>query len=96
MTNPADTASETFTTYERYAVRATAKAAKARRRMLITLSRVIPDVERQRITEAVAGVESGLRSIGKCRECSRTLTDPESVASGIGPDCAARIAAGRM
>lgn len=27
---------------------------------------------------------------GRCRVCNRTLTTPESVASGIGPKCAAR------
>lgn len=26
----------------------------------------------------------------KCRRCNRTLTTPESVVSGIGPDCASR------
>ncbi len=28
------------------------------------------------------------RLIGRCKECHRTLTDPSSVAGGIGPECA--------
>jgi len=30
------------------------------------------------------------RTIGRCRVCGRTLTDPESVALGIGPVCRQR------
>jgi hypothetical protein len=29
----------------------------------------------------------------QCKRCGRTLTDPKSVAAGIGPRCAKRIAA---
>lgn len=32
--------------------------------------------------------------LGKCRVCHRPLTDPASAASGIGPCCAAKLAAG--
>lgn len=32
---------------------------------------------------------------GKCGRCGRTLTVPESVASGLGPECAKAMAAGR-
>jgi len=31
---------------------------------------------------------------GRCMRCGRLLTVPESVASGIGPDCAEKMAAG--
>lgn len=29
---------------------------------------------------------------GRCRQCRRVLTDPESVARGLGSDCAAKLA----
>lgn len=30
------------------------------------------------------------RLVGRCRDCHRTLTDPKSIADGIGPECAAK------
>ena len=33
----------------------------------------------------------GLMHVGKCGRCGRTLTVPESIASGIGPDCAGKM-----
>jgi hypothetical protein len=30
------------------------------------------------------------RLVGRCRECHRELTDPDSIAAGIGPECASR------
>lgn len=30
------------------------------------------------------------RLVGRCRECHRVLTDPDSVAAGIGPECATK------
>lgn len=36
---------------------------------------------REQITTLIAG---------RCRVCHRTLTDPTSVAAGIGPECAVR------
>lgn len=38
--------------------------------------------------EAIAGA---LQASGICRECGRTLTNPESVAAGIGPECGPRV-----
>lgn len=32
---------------------------------------------------------AGLAIVSRCRECGRELSDPESVAAGIGPDCEA-------
>lgn len=32
------------------------------------------------------------RLVGRCRECHRVLTDPISVAAGIGPECATLVA----
>lgn len=31
------------------------------------------------------------RETGKCMVCNRTLTDPESVQRGIGPECSSKI-----
>lgn len=36
-----------------------------------------------------------VRHVGKCGRCGRKLTDPVSIASGIGPDCAKLIDAER-
>ncbi len=33
-----------------------------------------------------------IRLVGRCRECHRLLTDPSSVADGIGPECATKVA----
>ena len=30
------------------------------------------------------------RLAGRCRVCHRTLTDPDSIAAGIGPECASK------
>lgn len=38
-----------------------------------------------------AGLRYG-QEVGRCRKCNRHLTDDESRAAGIGPDCAARAA----
>lgn len=35
-----------------------------------------------------SGIEAELAAQQRCRECGRTLTDPESIEAGIGPDCA--------
>lgn len=32
-----------------------------------------------------------VRLVGRCRECHRLLTDPSSVAGGIGPECAQKV-----
>lgn len=33
----------------------------------------------------------GIMHVGRCGRCGRTLTVPESIASGIGPDCAGKM-----
>lgn len=42
---------------------------------------------------AAERIESRLRIQGRCSRCGRTLTDPVSVAEGLGRDCATRLAA---
>jgi hypothetical protein len=37
-------------------------------------------------------LEDGLRAAGRCQDCGRRLSDPVSVAAGIGPDCRAKRA----
>lgn len=32
-------------------------------------------------------LEAELAGAGRCKRCGRPLTDPESIAAGIGPDC---------
>lgn len=36
-------------------------------------------------------IESELSRLGRCRRCGRTLSDPASVADGLGRDCKARL-----
>ena len=42
-----------------------------------------------RADEAVR-LEEALVAVGRCRRCGRTLTDPDSLSRGIGPDCIKR------
>lgn len=42
---------------------------------------------------SAAEIEATLRSQGRCRECGRLLSDPDSRAKGIGPDCESRLKA---
>ena len=76
-------------------------ATRARRRLVRWDAgrgdRVLPRDQWQPVVERiqVLGVEASHvlfgRSIGRCGVCGRTLSDPESVALGIGPVCLARI-----
>jgi hypothetical protein len=38
-------------------------------------------------TATAEALEADLAAAGRCRRCGRTLTDPESVAAGLGRDC---------
>ena len=38
-------------------------------------------------TDTAEALEAELVAAGRCRICGRILTDPESIAAGIGPDC---------
>lgn len=37
--------------------------------------------------EALAAIPAHGQRISRCQDCHRELTDPESIARGIGPDC---------
>jgi Family of unknown function (DUF6011) len=42
------------------------------------------------------GIRQGLFGASRCGVCGRELTDPSSIAAGIGPDCLARLAEDRQ
>jgi hypothetical protein len=44
-------------------------------------------------TDAISAAGWELHHEGRCCRCGRTLTVPESVESGIGPECASKMAA---
>jgi hypothetical protein len=37
--------------------------------------------------EAAERIEADLARLGRCKRCGRTLSEPQSVSLGIGPDC---------
>lgn len=49
---------------------------------------------RDLILEELGALEAALGADVRCSRCGRLLTDPDSVTRGIGPDCAAKLAAG--
>lgn len=49
----------------------------------------------QSFDTARAEMEALMRSIGACRRCGRPLTDPDSIAAGIGPQCVKKVEVGR-
>jgi hypothetical protein len=79
------------TTRELYAQLATERPAKAKRyqaSILDTLARPnIHEIERARLTEALAGIGDVLGDVVSCSRCGRTLEAGESKAKGIGPEC---------
>jgi hypothetical protein len=51
-------------------------------------------LERIACTENIAGAMAAYgREIGRCGRCHRTLTDEDSRAAGLGPDCASKMGA---
>ncbi len=79
--------------YAKLAVERPAKARRYRASILDTLARTnIHDLERERLTEALAGIADVLGSEVTCRRCGAVLVDPDSQALGLGPDCAERMA----
>ena len=86
-------APSTFTLYARLAVERPAKARRYAISIQDTLARPnIHSIERERLTEALAGIGSVLAPGTTCSSCGRELTDPESIERGVGPDCAERMA----
>lgn len=79
------------TTFELYAALATERPAKARRyrlSILDTLERTtIHPIERERLTEALAGIASVLGEVHTCRRCGRTVESDEAKTSGLGSHC---------
>jgi len=51
-------------------------------------ARPFEDVAEHR--KVAARLEQAFRDTGRCQDCGKPLTDPTSVARGIGPDCFAR------
>lgn len=43
--------------------------------------------------ETLVGLRDALRAAERCQRCGRRLTDEESIARGIGPDCATKAEA---
>lgn len=68
--------------------RAEARKLAQVRKLTVTLGRL----ERAGYTERAEQVRGQIaaRLVGRCRECHRVLTDPTSVAAGIGPECATK------
>lgn len=87
------TAPSTFDLYRQLAVERPAKAKRYRVSILDTLARPnIHEIERDRLNEALRGIGDVLGDVVSCARCGRTLTDPDSKARGIGPECAERMA----
>src|SRR5436305_1812140 len=51
------------------------------------------DAEATRLSAMADGIREGLKGSDACAICGRKLTDPDSVALGIGPECAGKRAA---
>lgn len=82
------TSDDTAALYAAFARRNPTKAAKYRRSIAETLTRPnIHDLERERLTQALAGLASVLGESTTCRRCHRALSDPTSVARHEGPTC---------
>jgi hypothetical protein len=41
--------------------------------------------------DVAEALEAELAGAGRCKRCGRTLTDPASIARGLGPDCLAHM-----
>lgn len=86
-------ATDTFSLYAKLAQERPVKARRYQRSITDTLARPnIHPIERERLTQALAGIASVLDPTTACGRCGAVLTDPESIARGFGPDCAERMA----
>jgi hypothetical protein len=87
------TAPTTRALYAKLATERPVKAKRYRASMIDTLARPnIHEIERARLTEALRGIADVLGDVVSCVRCGRTLTDPESIERGIGPECEQRLA----
>lgn len=79
----------TFELYKQLAQDRPAKALRYRASISDSLERTtIHELERARLEEALRGIAAGFADSPVCTRCGRSLTDPDSVAQGIGPECA--------
>ena len=84
----------TTETHRRFAIRCPVKAARYLARMQADVEHV-GEIEARRLTAAMAGLREGLRASAHCSRCGKSLTDPTSVARGVGPECwAVAVSAG--
>jgi hypothetical protein len=76
--------------------RAEARKLAQVRKLALTLARVEKAIaagrtdfegRAEQLREQIAG-----RLVGRCCRCHRTLTDPVSIAAGIGPECVTKVA----
>ena len=60
----------------------------------LDIEQAVMVLERLAVTEEIPGALAAYgREIGRCGRCHRTLTDEDSRAAGLGPDCASKIGA---
>lgn len=62
---------------------------------LVALRKVLYRLWRNEL-EMVLAAEWDLQHCGFCMKCMKTLTVPESIASGYGPECSKRMGIGRV
>ncbi len=87
------TAPTTRTLYAKLATDRPVKARRYRASILDTLAREgIGDLERARLTEALAGIGDVLGGEVTCRRCGAVLEAPESIERRLGSHCAERLA----
>lgn len=78
----------TFDLYRQLAVERPAKAMRYRRSITETLERTtIHDLERARLTEALAGIAAGFADSPVCTRCGRPIESAEALATGLGSEC---------
>lgn len=85
------TAPSTYDLYRKLAAEQPIKAARYQRSIRDTLTHPnIHELERARLGEALRGIADGLPPL--CGRCGAVLSDPDSIARGLGPDCAELVA----
>jgi hypothetical protein len=78
----------TFDLYRQLAQDRPAKALRYRASIQDTLAREnIHPIERERLTDALAGIAAGFADSPICTRCGRAIESDESVAAGLGSHC---------